>query len=428
MAMKNSRVPWIGEIPCEWQIRPVKAQYTLTTGFTPSSEDDSLYDDDGETWVTISDLKSDIVTDSKQKIAKSVARQHLKDMAKAGSLLYSFKLSVGTVAFAGTDLYTNEAIAAFQPISEDADLHYLKYASSLIIGNANTNIYGAAIMNQKLILNAPLPVPSLFEQQAIADYLDDRCSKIDEIIAEATASIEEYKELKQAVIFEAVTKGLDKNVPMKDSGYEFIGIIPARWKVTQLKRICKKITDGSHYSPDTVSEGLPYVTAGDVHGKGINYEACRKISNEDFSTLVKAGCQPCKGDVLLVKDGATTGRVGLMVDDEACVLLSSVAMLTPIERIQSDYLMYLLDSHVMQHQIRKSMAGSAMPRTTLTKLMAYVAIDCPIEDQNKIIEFLNSVIPEYDALISEKQALIDDLQEYKKSLIYEVVTGKRRVV
>ena len=270
--------------------------------------------------------------------------------------------------------------------------------------------------------------PPLSEQQAIADYLDNRCSKIDEIIAEATTSIEEYKELKQAVIFEAVTKGVDKNVPMKDSGYEFIGSIPDHWTITQLRRICKKITDGSHFSPDTVSDGMPYVTAGDVHGKGIDYDSCRRISKEDFTALVKAGCKPSKGDVLLVKDGATTGRVGLMVDNEACVLLSSVAMLTPIERIRSDYLMYLLDSHVMQHQIRKSMAGSAMPRTTLTKLMAYLAIDCPIEDQIKITEYLDSVIPEYDALISEKQALIEDLQAYKKSLIYEVVTGKRRVV
>ena len=90
--------------------------------------------------------------------------------------------------------------------------------------------------------------------------------------------------------------------------------------------------------------------------------------------------------------------------------------------------MYLLESNVMQYQIKKSMAGSAMPRTTLTKLMSYMAIDCPLNEQLMIVDYLNSMVLEYDALISEKQSLIEDLKAYKKSLIYEVVTGKRRVV
>ena len=270
-------------------------------------------------------------------------------------------------------------------------------------------------------------LPALIEQHTIANFLDKKCSEIDAIIADAKASIEEYKAWKASIIYEAVTKGLDPHAKMKDSGVEWIGKIPKHWGTTALKRICKRISDGSHYSPPTTAFGLPYVTAGDIHGKGINYTKCRTISKSDFDLLVKTNCQPHLGDVLLVKDGATTGRVGLMTDDGPCVLLSSVAMLTPNDGISSEYLMYLLESDVFQYQIKKTMAGSAMPRTTLSKLMVYTAILCPFDEQVEIVNYLNAKCSHIEDLISEKLSLISDLESYKKSLIYEVVTGKRKV-
>lgn len=270
-------------------------------------------------------------------------------------------------------------------------------------------------------------LPALIEQHTIANFLDKKCSEIDAIIADAKASIEEYKAWKASIIYEAVTKGLDPHAEMKDSGVEWIGKIPKHWGTTALKRICKWISDGSHYSPPTTAFGLPYVTAGDIHGKGINYTKCRTISKSDFDLLVKTNCQPHLGDVLLVKDGATTGRVGLMTDDGPCVLLSSVAMLTPNDGISSEYLMYLLESDVFQYQIKKTMAGSAMPRTTLSKLMVYTAILCPFDEQVEIVNYLNAKCSHIEDLISEKLSLISDLESYKKSLIYEVVTGKRKV-
>lgn len=114
---------------------------------------------------------------------------------------------------------------------------------------------------------------------------------------------------------------------MKDSGIEWIGKIPLGWRSTRLKFICKKIADGSHFSPDTVEEGYPYLTAADIHGKDIAYDKSLKIGKEDYMALVKAGCKPELGDTLLVKDGATTGRTGILKKNINCVLLSSVAML-----------------------------------------------------------------------------------------------------
>ena len=425
--MKDSRVPWIGVIPFEWQIRPVKAQYSLTTGFTPSSDDDSLYDEDGETWVTISDLKSDVVTESKQKIAKSVAQKHLKEMAKAGSLLYSFKLSVGTVAFAGKDLYTNEAIAAFQPISKEADLHFFKYASSLIIGNANTNIYGAAIMNQKLILNAPLPVPPYEEQQAIADYLDDRCSKIDEIIAEAAVSIEEYKKLKQAVIFEAVT-GQNARQSLFDCKNAAIGDIPSHWKKKRIKDVSDRITVGVVVTPATYFDDngtVPFLRGINVKEYVINDTPMVHITEETNSILSKSIVHA--GDLVVVRDGAI-GVTAVVPERYDGANVVSMIIVTPGSQITSNYLCYVMNSQIGKIQFDLTKIGAALTHTSVKAVSNLDIPVPPMEEQQKIVEYLKNKVGDIDALISEKQSLIEDLQTYKKSLIYETVTGKRRVV
>lgn len=247
------------------------------------------------------------------------------------------------------------------------------------------------------------------------------------MLSKTRSSIEEYKKLKQAVITQAVTKGVRGEREMKDSGVEWIGKIPREFDSVQLKFFCKLITDGTHFSPTTVENGWPYITAGDVHGIGLDYNSAKRISEEDFQLLVAQGCQPLKGDVLLVKDGATTGRVGFVDSDTPCVILSSVAMLRPADNTDGHYLMYLLASDFLQKQILVSMAGSAMPRTTLTKLTKYIGLLPPLHEQKEIANYLDAKCAEIDKLIAKKEQLVKELESYKKSLIYEVVTGKREV-
>lgn len=433
MAMKQSGVPWIGDVPFDWGIRPVKALYSLTTGFTPSSEDDSLYDDEGETWVTISDLKTAVVNDSKQKISKEVADQHRKDLAKKGSLLYSFKLSVGTVAFAGKDLFTNEAIAAFQPLTNEASLHYLRYASSLIVGNANTNIYGATIMNQKLINNAPLPVPPYVEQQAIADYLDDRCSKIDEIIAEATASIEEYKGLKQAVIFEAVTKGLNKKIVFKTTTIEGIEEIPANWTIIKLKFLVSLIESGVSVNAGTepAKDGELGVLKTSSVSKMVFLSTENKNVNVDEYDRVKC---PVKKNTIIVSRMNTpdlVGACGYVESDYRNIFLPDRLWQVHFNRaVNVKYVYYCLISSYIRDYYASLATGTSNSMQNISQGQFLEAqIPLPSEsEQREIVTYLDCCLKEYDSLISEKQSLIDDLQAYKKSLIYEVVTGKRRVV
>lgn len=276
--------------------------------------------------------------------------------------------------------------------------------------------------------NLPISVPNSIDKQLrIVRYLNNFCSKFDAIIYNLQTSIEDYKKLKQAIITQAATKGVRGEREMKDSGVEWIGKIPREFDSVQLKFFCKLITDGTHFSPTTVENGWPYITAGDVHGIGLDYNSAKRISEEDFQLLVAQGCQPLKGDVLLVKDGATTGRVGFVDSDTPCVILSSVAMLRPADNTDGHYLMYLLASDFLQKQILVSMAGSAMPRTTLTKLTKYIGLLPPLHEQKEIANYLDAKCAEIDKLIAKKEQLVKELESYKKSLIYEVVTGKREV-
>ena len=273
-----------------------------------------------------------------------------------------------------------------------------------------------------------VPVPEYAEQERIAAFLDAECAEIDTVLEKTRASIEEYKKLKQAVITQAVTKGIRGDRPMKDSGIEWIGDIPKEFETLQLKFLCKLITDGTHFSPSTVeTSSISYITAGDVHGIGLDYNSAKRISEEDFNLLVNQGCQPLKGDVLLVKDGATTGRVGFVDSDVPCVILSSVAMLRPADNINGHYLMYLLASYFLQNQILVSMAGSAMPRITLTKLVKYIGLLSPLSEQQEIADYLDEKCADIDALVAKKQQYLTEIENYKKSLIYEYVTGKKEV-
>ena len=176
-------------------------------------------------------------------------RETQPQITTKGSLLYSFKLSVGKVTFAGKNMYTNEAIASFLS-ADNVSLNFLYYSSMFIIENANINIYGAKIMNQELIRTAPIIFPPLNEQTLIANFLDSQCERIDSIISDIEKQIEILGEYKKSLITETVTKGLDKTVPMKDSGIEWIGQIPEHWEVGRIKDYYK-ITTG--FTPDTTN-------------------------------------------------------------------------------------------------------------------------------------------------------------------------------
>ncbi len=418
--MKDSGVEWIGAIPSDWELTKIGSVYDERN--TKVSDED---------YPPLSVTKQGVVPQL-ETAAKTDNGDNRKLICKNDFVINSRsdrRGSCGISEYEGSCSLINTVLMPQRHMCNryygyvfKSDLfadEYYRWGHGIV-----DDLWSTKWSDMK---NIYIPMPQLEEQEHRADYLDSKCSKIDEIIAKQEQIIEKLKEYKLSVITEAVTKGLNPNVEMKDSGNSIIGYVSQKCEIRKLKYLCNKIADGTHFSPDIVDNGYPYITAADVHGKGINYSDTKKISKTEYEELVKQGCKPEIGDVLIVKDGATTGRVGLMTDSMDCVLLSSVAMLHPIDGVDSEYLMYLMMSMILQEQISVSMAGSAMPRTTLTKLAKYLGIYVPIQEQEKIVLYLNDKVETIDSIVDKYEEIIEKLQCYKKSLIYEVVTGKKEV-
>ena len=418
--MKDSGIEWIGEIPEGWKIGQIGQLYSERRTKVSDKDYPPLS-------VTMKGILPQLST-----AAKTDAHDDRKLVCKGDFAINSRSDRRGSCGISEQDGSISLINTVLQPRGEMNPGYYnwlfhtsmfadefYKWGHGIV-----DDLWTTGWSDMKKI---GVPVPSKCEQKQLAEHLNVECSHIDSILSKTRASIEEYKKLKQAIITQAVTKGVRGEREMKDSGVEWIGEIPREFDPVQLKFFCKLITDGTHFSPTIVENGWPYITAGDVHGIGLDYNSAKRISEEDFQLLVAQGCQPLKGDVLLVKDGATTGRVGFVDSDTPCVILSSVAMLRPADNTDGHYLMYLLASDFLQKQILVSMAGSAMPRTTLTKLTKYIGLLPPLHEQKEIADYLDAKCAEIDGLIAKKEQLVKELESYKKSLIYEVVTGKREV-
>lgn len=205
--LKDSGIDWIGMIPEHWDVKRMKDIFPkYSTGLTPESKVESNYSEDEKyTWITIGDMNSKVVSESFMCLSEKVIKEKSPVQSPKGSLLFSFKLSIGKTAFAGKNLYTNEAIVTLPP-RKSIELDYFYYLiPKVCMDNATENIYGAKMLNQKIIANMLFVVPSLSEQKSIAKYLDDKCAKIDAAIENINKQIDASKRLKRALINEVIT-------------------------------------------------------------------------------------------------------------------------------------------------------------------------------------------------------------------------------
>ena len=421
---KRSGLDWLPEVPAHWMDRKIARDIPFVVGWTPPSGKDEYYD--GELpWVTIADMTQLSVEDTKSKISLLAVQDKGAKIVPAGSMLFSFKLSVGKVAFLTIDSYTNEAIAGFLP-SGSLDLGYWKYAAPEFIPKyGRENIYGATLLNQELISAVRFFAPCRTEQTQIARFLDHETARIDALIEEQQRLIELLKEKRQAVISHAVTKGLDPTVPMKDSGVEWLGEVPAHWEITQIKRRCNLITDGAHISPETENGVYCFVSTRDVSDEGIDFDGCLRTSAVSYEYLVKTGCQPMTGDVLFSKDG-TIGRTIVVGENSPdFVVASSLIIIRPNRaELLPAYLDFLCQSWVVSQQVEGFVKGAGLPRLSIQNLTKVVGVFPPLEEQALIADFLQLQCVAARQLTSEAWRTMELLKERRSALISAAVTGK----
>ena len=428
---KDSRIKWIGSIPESWKIYRIKYNTFLKGRIGWQGLNSNDFIDEGYCLITGTDFdnKGGINWNTCYRISKERFDEDELLHIKNGDLLMTKDGTIGKMAYIDNlpeEASLNSHLLIIRQITNLMNNKYLYWVmlSDVFVQFYNLFQSGTTMgsISQSTLGLFSTPCPPIPEQLRIANYLEEKCGEIDSLIGLQEQMIEKLKTYKQSVITEVVTKGLNPNVKLVPSGVDWIGEIPEGWKVLPIKRICRNITDGSHFSPSTAGEGKPYITVSNVYGDEVHVEEAAKISFDDFSTLVANGCQPPTGSVLLAKDG-TVGRTAVVYDNDY-VVLSSLGILTPSNTVLSKYLKYLLDSDSLQAQMQLAMAGSALRRITITKICKFVGLLPPLNEQQVIIFYLDEKCSDIDRLIEMKQQKIEKLKDYKKSIIYEAVTGK----
>lgn len=281
-------------------------------------------------------------------------------------------------------------------------------------GSAKSTV---ASVRLPMLQNFVLCLPTTKEQTSIATYLDTQCAKIDEIIAQAKNSIEDYRQWKASIIYEAITKGLDQNIELKDSGIEWIGEIPADWAIIRVKNLLTEINDRSGSGleqPLSMSQSLGVVPSSMI-----------AVANPATSYIGAKIVQP--NDLVFNKLKAHLGVFA--VSSFRGLVSPDYAVYRANERVDPKFLEYLFKTPNCIQEFKKYITGVGAGLSRLyTNDLFNIKVALPVVSvQRHIVEYLNGFCSQADALIYEKQSLIDDLEAYKNSLIYEVVTGKRRV-
>lgn len=410
--MKDSGIEWIGIIPEFWNIQRLKY---LVTHLTVKA-------DNNEGYIGLENVES--FSGKFVSGVKEVFEAEGVSLAvKKGDLIFGkLRPYLAKCAIVEEDGCCSTEFVVMR--ANKCLERYLKYIilSPMFIDSVNMSTYGTKMprANWDFIGNMIIPFPPLEEQQAIASYLDDRCSRLDEIITEAEKSIEEYKELKQAVIANTVLYGVHKDVQLRNSGENWCKTIPSHWRFERGKYLFKETNIRSVDGTEELLTVSQYT--------GITPRSMKNVTMFEAASLVDY--KICEvGDIAANTMWMWAGAVG--VSEYYGVISPSYNTYRQTRGdFDSKYLDYLLRAVPLVSEYESLSTGIRASRLRLypSQFLSIRYPVPPMDEQKEIVEYLNRKIGDMDALISEKQSLIEDLKAYKKSLIYEVVTGKRRVV
>lgn len=419
ISYKDSGVEWIGQIPSHWTLNKVKHNFSFKTGFTPPSGKSEYYENGTHIWINISDLQGREVNNSANKLTDKAIEDYKPEIVPSGSLLYSFKLSVGRVAFATVECYTNEAIFSIDP-NGPANLNFFYYSlPEQVIKNANENIYGAKILNQELIKNAILVTPPPVEQAKIAKYLDQKTSEIDDLIADKKRLLNLYEEEKTVIINEAVIKGINFTAPMKDSGIEWLGEIPKHWEISRMKNICK------------VRQGLQIPIEKRLSSQvdnSLQYITIRSINNPDQPKEYienPAENVTCTYDDILM---ARTGATGEPIINVSGVFHNNFFLVDyDRTRVEKMFLYYFLKSCKIKEYLLLVAGTTTIPDLNHGAFYNTPFFEFDLAEQNLIVRHIEIECDRIQTKIIKTEKLIKLLNEYRSVMISEVITGKINV-
>ena len=403
-AYKDSGATWIGNVPSTWEVDRLKNHLKRTDEKNPGGVQVlSLYRELG---IVPKDSRDDNHNVTSEDTSK------YKYVQPGDFVVNKMKAWQGSVAVSDYEGIVSPAYYVYKFLDDRFHKRYFHYLIRSCYKEEFMRLSAGIRIGQWDLSSDDLDcvlvlLPTKEEQEAIADFLDKKVAHIDSVIAEAKASIEEYKEWKASIIYEAVTKGLDSNVEMKDSGIDIIGSMPSHWGTCRLKYLCDVMTGNQ----DTQN--------ADDNGEYPFYVRSPIVQKANVYTYDGEG-------ILMAGDGAGAGRVFHHAFGKYAIH-QRVYCFHNFRNINTDYYLYFI-SELFKKVMDKGSAQSTVPSVRLLMIQDFFFCIPPEEEQKMIVEHLEKRCRNIEALISEKEALISDLESYKKSLIFETVTGKRKVV
>ncbi|WP_155250374.1 restriction endonuclease subunit S [Ruminococcus flavefaciens] len=436
--MKDSGVEWIGEIPENWDTIKVKYASWLKGRIGWDGLKSTEYTDTGAYLITGVNFNKGVIDwDSCVHITEERFREDSDIHIKEDDLLITKDGTIGKVAIAKNCPEMVSLNSGVLLIRNIYDFKYHdKYMYYVLLSDVFWRWYTLSQTGQSTIkhlyqeqfYNFEFTFPPLPEQQAISAHLDRQCAHIDNIIEKTKASIEEYKKLRQAVITQAVTKGVRGDRPMKDSGIKWIGEIPEEWSILKSWYTMESLGDIDHFMPESTDNGKPYLMIGDLKEKSseICFDKCKKISDEDFDNLA-VKYKPVNGDIIFARY-ATIGTVSYVdTDNDFLVSYACVTIRPNAKNMTGKFMFYYFKSSIFIEDIRRFINSNTQGNVGKDSLTKFHMIVPSIIEQKEIAAYLDKKCTEIDSLISKKEQFLIELESYKKSMIYEYVTGKKEV-
>ena len=429
---KDSDVEWLGSIPkgwSAWKLNHFAPVITCGVAATPE------YVDEGVAFLSAQNVKS-------QKVDLSKGYKYISQKAhdvltknrtpKNGDILLSRVGTVGEVCIVDVDfefsifvslthLRLNQSICLNRFFVFLCQAQYTKalHGSVTLVGD------GVGNLNVNDLREYRLPIPPCHEQQKIANFLDHETAKIDTLIEKQQQLIKLLKEKRQAVISHAVTKGLNPDVLMRDSGVEWLGEVPEHWVVSSLMYVLNAIGDVDHYMPKSVDDGIPYVMTGDLKelASNIQFDTCKQVSKSDYSKL-SSKIKSSKGDVIMARY-ATIGTASYIdVDTEFLVSYSCVTIKPDLAKVVGLYLFYYFKSDAFLQGIQNQVNTNTQGNVGVNDLKKVKVALPPLPEQSELIQSLQLKLSKIDKISTRSTAAIILMQERRTALISAAVTGK----
>lgn len=422
--MKNSGIEWVGTIPSNWMVMPNKRimhkQKVLCDKY--NGEDILSLTMNG---VIVRNLNAG------GKVPTTFDGYQIVNSNNLLMCLFDYDVTPRCIGLIKNNGLTSPAYSQF--IIDNGNIPSYYYYYYLMVDNTKELLHLAKNLRhsftEEQLGEIYAPVPPIKEQEKIARFLDEKVQEIDNAIIKTKETIEDYKKMKSNIITKTILFGVNNNDKKNETNCIYAKHIAKTATIAKLKQLVNKpITDGTHSTPDYSDEinGSPFLSSKDISGGYINWDNIKYITKELHEELYK-NTQPHKGDILLAKNG-TTGIAALIDEEKIFDIYVTLALISPNTQIViPKYLLYAINSDISKKQFNEHLIGVGVPNLHLNVINDTKIVIHDKNTQKQIVEYLDERCNEIDKLIENKEKIIVDLENYKKSVIYEYVTGKKEV-